>query len=175
MTGTATTDALAPPTAPRLVRAAVRGYGRERALGPYAALFATYASLTAVGTVVAVRRRRIDAPTFADAALITVAGFKLARLVTKDKVTGFARAPFTEWVDEGDGAEVNERPRGSGLRHAIGELLTCPFCFTQWAVTALAVSWINAPRVTRLLATLLTSAAAADVLHVAWTKVEAQA
>ncbi|SQI29284.1 membrane protein [Rhodococcus coprophilus] len=29
-----------------------------------------------------------------------------------------------------------DRPRGhSGLRHSLGELMTCPFCFDVWAIT----------------------------------------
>ncbi len=152
------------------------GYGREQQLGAYATLFAGYATATTVGVLTAVRRRRgLPTPTFADGALLAVAAFKLSRLVTKDKVTGFVRAPFTEFVEEGDGSEVNESPRGDGLRYAIGELLTCPFCFTQWSATALAIAWLHAPRTTRDITALLTSAAAADVLHVAWTRIEAQA
>ncbi|MDQ6855647.1 MAG: DUF1360 domain-containing protein [Candidatus Dormibacteraeota bacterium] len=154
----------------------VSGYGRERQLGPYAALLTTYATATAVGVLTGVRRRRATRPpTFADGALLAIAAFKLSRLVTKDKVSGVVRAPFTEFVEEGDGAEINEAPRGDGLRYAIGELLTCPFCFNQWAATALGVAWLHAPRATRDFNTLLTASAAADVLHVAWTKIESQA
>ena len=159
----------------------VSGYGREQHLGAYAMLFGTYATATAVGVVTGVRRRHVSRrrglprPSLADGALLAVAAFKLSRLVTKDKVTGFVRAPFTEFVEEGDAAEVNEAPRGEGLRYAIGELLTCPFCFNQWAATALGVAWLHAPNATRDVTALLASSAAADVLHVAWTRLESQA
>jgi len=153
----------------------VSGYGRERQLGPYAALFATYAAVTGVGVISGVRRGGIPRPTLSDGALLAVAAFKLSRLITKDKVTGFARAPFTEFVEEGDGAEVNEAPRGDGLRYAIGELLTCPFCFNQWAATALGIAWLHAPKATRDVSALLAASVAADVMHVAWTKIESQA
>ena len=153
----------------------VSGYGRERQLKPYMALFGTYVALTTAGVVAGVRRRGAPSMSVADGALLAVAAFKLSRLATKDKVTGFVRAPFTEFVEEGDGAEVNEAPRGDGLRHAIGELLTCPFCFNQWTATALAVGWLNAPRATRGLASLLAVSASADVLHVAWTRLESVA
>lgn len=160
---------------PSSIAGLVSGYGRERQLGPYAMLFTTYATATGLGVITAVRRRRVARPTLTDGALLAVAAFKLSRLVTKDKVTGFVRAPFTEFVEEGDGAEVNEAPRGDGLRYAIGELLTCPFCFNQWAATALAVAWLHAPRATRDVSALLASSAAADLLQVAWTKLESQA
>ena len=151
------------------------GYGRERQLGPYMALFGTYATATGVGVISGVRRRGVPRPTLTDGALLAVAAFKLSRLVTKDKVTGFARAPFTEFVEEGDGAEVNEAPRGDGLRYAIGELLTCPFCFNQWAATGLGIAWLHAPKATRNISALLATSAAADVMHVAWTRIESQA
>ena len=82
---------------------------------------ATYATATAIGVLTGVRRRGISAcgrRSTATARCIAVAAFKLSRLVTKDKVTGFVRAPFTEFVEEGDGAEVNEAParRGPALR-----------------------------------------------------------
>ncbi len=154
----------------------VAGYGREQQLGAYATLFATYAAATAVGVLTAVRRRRgVPRPSVADGALLAVAAFKLSRMVTKDKVTGFLRAPFTEFVEEGDASEVNEAPRGQGLRYAIGELLTCPFCFNEWAATALGVAWLHAPDATRDITALLTASAASDALHVAWTKLESQA
>ncbi len=153
----------------------VSGYGREHQLGPYAALFATYAAVTGVGVISGVRRRGIPRPTLSDGALLAVAAFKLSRLITKDKVTGFARAPFTEFVEQGDGAEVNEAPRGDGLRYAIGELLTCPFCFNHWAAAALGIAWQHAHNATRDFSALLATSAAADVMHVAWTKIESQA
>lgn len=159
---------------PTPVAELVSGYGREQQLGAYATLFGAYATATAIGVLTALRRRSLPRPSISDGVLIAVAAFKLSRLVTKDKVTGFVRAPFTEFVEEGDGAEVNEAPRGDGLRYAIGELLTCPFCFNQWTVTALGVAWLHAPRATRDISALLASSAAADVLHVAWTRLESQ-
>ncbi len=154
------------------LQALVAGYGRERPLGPYLVLFGTYVTLTAAGIATGIRRRGLRRATLAEGALLAVGAFRLTRLATKDKVTGFLRAPFTEWVEEGDGPEVNEAPRGDGLRHAVGELLTCPFCFTQWAATALGVAWLNAPEATRALNSLLAAASAADVMHVAWCKLE---
>jgi hypothetical protein len=70
---------------------------------------------------------------------------------------------------------VNETPRGEGLRRAIGELLTCPFCFTQWSATMLGIAWVSAPEATRAMNWLFAAATAADVMHVAWTRIEEQA
>ena len=150
----------------------VSGYIRERPLGPYAILGAAYAAFAVAGAASGVRRNGLPRLTVADGMLLAVGTFKLSRLVTKAKITSVIRAPFARFVEEGDGPEVNEAPRGDGLQRAVGELLTCPFCFTQWSATLLAVSWLHAPRATRAVSGLLTVVAAADVLHVAWCRLE---
>ena len=173
--GTRAAKTPAKPRWPKPLARLTAGYRRERPLGPYMALFSTYAVLTASGAISGARRRGIPALDARDGALLAVAAFKLSRLATKDKVTGFVRAPFARFVEEGDGAEVNEAPRGEGIQRAIGELVTCPFCFTQWTLTALVVAWWHAPEATRLASSVLAAAAAADVLHVGWTKLESAA
>ena len=56
--------------------------------------------------------------------LITgIATHKLSRLLTKDKVTATIRAPFTEYEEATGFGEVSEKPRGSGVRRSLGELL----------------------------------------------------
>src|SRR4051812_3448619 len=47
-----------------------------------------------------------------DVALIGVASHKLSRLISKDKVTAFIRAPFTEYEGSGGPGEVEESVRG---------------------------------------------------------------
>ena len=68
-----------------------------------------------------------------DIVLIGTASYKLSRLIAKKKVTAFVRAPFTELEGKGGPAELEERPRGRGLRRALGELLLCPYCLGLWA------------------------------------------
>ena len=67
-----------------------------------------------------------ERPRAADLLLAGVATHKLSRLLTKDRVTSFIRAPFTRYEQPAGHGEVEEEPRGSGLRLAIGELLVCP-------------------------------------------------
>src|SRR5947209_13302209 len=62
-----------------------------------------------------------------DVALMAVATYKLSRLISKDKITGFLRAPFTHYSGESERpSEVVEEPRGKGFQRAMGELLVCP-------------------------------------------------
>ncbi len=45
--------------------------------------------------------------------------------MTKDWVTSFYRAPFTEYQGAATApSEVSEKPRGEGLQRSLGELFT---------------------------------------------------
>jgi hypothetical protein len=60
------------------------------------------------------------------------------------------RAPFTEFEAPAGAGEHLERARdGHGVRHTVGELLTCPFCVGVWVSTAYVGGLALAPRATR--------------------------
>ena len=107
-----------------------------------------------------------------DVLLIGTASHKLSRLITKEKVTAFVRAPFTELEGKGGPGEVEERPRGTGLRRTIGELLVCPFCLGLWASAGFHAGLVWAPRTTRLLASTLTGLTISDFLQIAYKAAE---
>lgn len=88
-------------------------------------------------------------------------------LITKDSVTAVVRAPFTRFKEPAGNGEVNKEVRGTRLRHAAGELLTCPFCIAQWIATGFAFGLVLAPRATRLIAGTLTAVTASDWLQFA--------
>jgi hypothetical protein len=104
--------------------------------------------------------------------LIGAASHKLSRLVTKDKITAFARAPFTRYEEPGGPGEVEERPRGSGLRRALGELLVCPYCLGLWASAGFHAGLLWAPRTTRLIASTLSALTLSDFLQIAYKAAE---
>ena len=144
--------------------------GHERPLRSYAAFMATYASAIGLGSLVA-RRRGVHLPErvqFGDLALLAVATHKTSRLLTKDSITAVVRAPFTEFVEPIGAGEVQERPRGSSMRHALGELFGCPFCLGQWVGTAFVGGFIVAPRATRAVASVFAVVAASDALQFAY-------
>jgi hypothetical protein len=62
-------------------------------------------------------------------------------------------------------AEVAEEVEGEGLRRAVGELLTCPFCLGHWIATAYGLGLAFAPDLTRTLAGMLAVEAGADALQ----------
>ncbi|SOX52661.1 DUF1360 domain-containing protein [Mycobacterium ahvazicum] len=146
-----------------------------RPLGGYLVVLGAYGLVVAVATVLAAltgrslpQRWRLH-----DLVTVTLGAHKFSRIVTKDAVTSPLRAPFTHFAGTSGPAEVNEEVRQAGsLRHSIGELLTCPFCFDMWVTTGFVIGLIFAPRFTRLIAGTFTVLAGADFLQLAYAKAQ---
>ena len=149
----------------------------DRPLGGYLAVLGTYATLTGVAALL-VRGRRGRLPEripAADLALLAVATHKVSRVLAKDPVMSPFRAPVTEFSGQSGAAEVAERPRRSGVLHAVGELVTCPYCLAQWVGTGMMTGLLVAPRLTRLVASTMTVVAAADFIHITYQAAEKRA
>ncbi|HLN76181.1 MAG TPA: DUF1360 domain-containing protein [Nocardioidaceae bacterium] len=101
----------------------------------------------------------------ADIALGALATHKFTRLISKGSVTSPIRAPFTEFEAAAGSAELNEQARGGGVRHTIGELLTCPFCLGQWVGTGYVAGLGLAPRPTRAWAAVFAVTGVSDILQ----------
>src|SRR5579884_620661 len=133
------------------------GYSPDKpvAMSGHAALTALYNGSVATFVLAQLRSgeplpERIPA---GDLVLLSVATYKLSRLIAKDRIMSFARAPFTRLQGESERpGEVTETPRGRGMRHAVGELLVCPYCRGQWVGTALLVTYLREPRLARTIA-----------------------
>lgn len=148
--------------------------GEERPLGSYALLAATYiVALAGMALFARARRRRLpERLGWGDLVLATAATHRLARLVAKDPITSPIRAAFARYEGTSGPAELAEQVRGHGLRKAVGELLTCPFCLAQWLATVTVFGLVVAPRVTRVAASALAVVAGADFLQFAYSKLE---
>ena len=59
-----------------------------------------------------------------------------------------------------------------GVKHAVGELVTCPFCLAQWVGTAFVFGYVTAPRATRLAALTMTTVAGSDVLQFVYDAIQ---
>jgi hypothetical protein len=159
------------------VTEAYGGYAPPRERPPLAA-YATFAAVfhaAMAGAVVAAKRSGRDLPKRVDASdvvLIGTASYKLSRLVSKKKVTAFVRAPFTELEGKGGPAELEEKPRGSGLQRALGELLLCPYCLGLWASGGFHAGLLFAPRTTRFSASVLAAMSISDFLQLAYRAAE---
>jgi hypothetical protein len=143
----------------------------ERPLSGYLAAMSIYgAGVAAIAGVAALTGRRApESVSPWDVALIGLATHKLARVLAKDAVTSPLRAAFTKYEEPSGDAELHEETRfHGGPRHAVGELITCPFCLAQWVATGFSAGLVFAPRVTRLAAGTMAGVAMSDYLQLAY-------
>lgn len=127
----------------------------------YATLLAAFAAwLRASG------RELPESYALRDIVLGGIATHKFSRLISKGSVASPIRAPFTEFEEPLGSAEHHDAPRGHhGVRHTIGELLTCPFCVGVWVGSAYVAGLIAAPRVARAWAAVYSVVGASDALQ----------
>ena len=139
----------------------------DRPLGGLLALMGVYTgAVGGAGLLAAARGKALPERWSAgDVALLTIATHKASRILTKDTVTAPFRAPFTRFQGPAGDGEVMEEVQGTGWRHAVGELVTCPFCMSVWVATGFVAGGVLAPRLTRSLAAMLTAVFGSDVLH----------
>lgn len=158
---------------------AARGYAphEHRPIAAYGLLSGAFGAAFAASLLAAYRHaggfpERVEGR---DVVLMGIASHKVTRLLAKDRVTSFLRAPFTEYQDRIGHGEVEEKARGRGLQLAAGELLVCPYCLAQWVVGAFAVGMVGAPRLTRLLSAMWTAEAISDFAQLAYHAAEERA
>jgi hypothetical protein len=149
--------------------------GTEQPLEGYVLIMTVFAAVVGLAGLIAALTRqglpRRIAPY--DLALITAGTHKLSRTISKDAVTSPLRVPFTRYRGPGGPAEVMEEARdGSPLRHAVGELLSCPFCLDMWVATGFTLGLLFAPRFTRVVAATFTALAGADFLHLFYARAQ---
>jgi len=149
--------------------------GAERPLAGDLGAMGVYLGLVSAGAA-AVRTSGRELPEripVGDALMLTVATFRLARRIAKDPVTSPIRAPFTTFQGPSGHAEIAEEVREhGGVKHAVGELLTCPFCLAQWVGTAFVFGYATAPKATRLAALTMTMVAGSDVLQFVYDAIQ---
>jgi hypothetical protein len=142
----------------------------DRPLQGYLTVLGVYGGVT-TGLAIAGRALGKSVPDrldLGDTLLLSIATHKASRLLAKDAVTSPLRAPFVQYEEPAGEGELNESVPGQGTRHAVGELVTCPFCLAIWVATAMAAGMVFAPRLTRMAATVLTAVAASDVLQLGY-------
>jgi alkylhydroperoxidase family enzyme len=150
------------------------GYAdEERPLPAYAALSGTFGGGLAIAIVALARSERLpERVETRDLALAGIATHKLSRLITKDKVTSFMRAPFTRYQEPAGHGELEEAARGKGIQRALGELLSCPYCVAQWIAAGFTIGLVTSPRVTRLVAGIYVAETISDFLQAAYRAAE---
>jgi uncharacterized protein DUF1360 len=126
----------------------------------YAALSIAYGAL--LGALAAsARDREPVAP--GELVPLSAATFALSKLIVREKAETWLRRPFVEEAPD------EARPRGRGLRYAIGELLTCTRCTGAWSALALVGLRLHAPRAGRTVTAVLAASAGNDLAQAAFT------
>src|SRR3954464_11069050 len=92
----------------------------RRPLANYALLAGVFNTAFASALVKADREGKVPERIPAqDILLVGIATHKLSRIITKESVRGFARKPFTRYKGHSGKGEVEEAPKGRGLRRAV--------------------------------------------------------
>jgi len=131
--------------------------------GDYAALEAAFLG-GLIGVIALARRREQDgSPALPrrDLPVLAMATFTLADTLAKERVSTWLREPFVR----GDADHKPVSAEGSGLRHAIGELLTCTRCVGTWSALALVGLRTASPAAGRATANVLALAGVNDLLQ----------
>jgi hypothetical protein len=108
-----------------------------------------------------------DAPPVSELPVYGLAAFALSKALAKEKVGSWARAPV---VDEREGT-----PKGSRLRYAAGELITCTRCLGTWSALGLVGLRVARPREGRIVASVLATAGINDWLQAAFSATTSKA
>jgi hypothetical protein len=126
----------------------------------YAALSAGYGAL--LGAVVLGARQRPEGGWDGlreEIPSLALATFAFSKLVAKEKVETWVRDPFVEETPQG------RRPKGTRLRYAVGELLSCTRCVGAWSSLGLVALRVTRPREAKVVTAVLATSAVNDFLQ----------
>lgn len=107
-----------------------------------------------------------------DLGLLALATYRTSRMVAYDKIASAYREPFTETEPDKTGAGATTVPQGTGVRRALGELITCPVCNGTWIAALLVYGLRIAPRPTRIFLAIMGTAGANELLDAAGEALE---
>jgi hypothetical protein len=136
----------------------------EAAEGPtepvdYARINAVYGALMTTLVLTTRGRAREDPIAGRELLPIAAATFALSKVIAREKIGSWVREPF---VDEPSG---EQRPRGSRLQRAVGELLTCTRCVGAWSALGIVGLRLASPESGRIVTNVLATSAANDWLQ----------
>ena len=136
----------------------------ERPLPEYATLAAGFWAVFAL-FVLTSRDRIPDRIRWSDLFAIALTSYKMSRVITKEDIAAFVRAPVTEDPEA-------QQPKPDGMARVLGELVTCPYCIGLWISSGLSYAHVILPRETRFLTTIFGSYAITDFLHAGFVRLK---
>jgi hypothetical protein len=130
---------------------------QRRPFGYYAVLIALYNALYGLFLLGYRRKKdRLDEVTGLDLAMLGLSTLRMAKLVSEDEITAVIRRPLVD-VENGQ-----RRPKGHGLRLALGKLVLCPTCTGTWVAAFLTYALHLFPRQTRPFLALMSASGASQ-------------
>ncbi|WP_160720805.1 DUF1360 domain-containing protein [Bacillus sp. USDA818B3_A] len=105
--------------------------------------------------------------TFLTLSILSLASFRLTRLLVFDRIFEFVREPFFEEVtEEHDGEiEIYYVPKKSGIKKFIGELLSCYWCTGVWSAAFIVGFHYVCPEISRPIILILAVAGFASLIE----------
>ncbi|MEH7417911.1 DUF1360 domain-containing protein [Neobacillus drentensis] len=105
--------------------------------------------------------------TFLTLLLLSLASFRLTRLLVFDRIFEFIREPFFDEVrEEHDGeVEIYYVPKKAGVKKFIGELLSCYWCTGIWSAAFIVSFHYICPDISRPIILILAVAGVASLLE----------
>ncbi|MFK9095470.1 DUF1360 domain-containing protein [Bacillus salipaludis] len=106
--------------------------------------------------------------TFLNLLILSLATFRLTRLLVFDKITEFIRNPFFDEIKEEneDGEmEVYYLPKKTGVKKFFGELLSCYWCSSIWAAALIVALFYLSPAISVPILLILAVAGIASILE----------
>ena len=100
-----------------------------------------------------------------DLLLLGLSTYRAGRLVAYERVAAPLREPLTDTVADGSGIGETVVAKGSGIRYALGELVSCPICVGTWAAAGLVYGLHLAPQPTRVFLAVMSTTGAAELMH----------
>lgn len=106
--------------------------------------------------------------TWMELLIISLASFRLTRLIVFDKITEFLRAPFFEEeidINEDGTKEVYYIPKKGMFTNFIGELLSCYWCTGVWSALAICIFYFTNPALATPILIVLAVAGLAAIIE----------
>jgi hypothetical protein len=100
-----------------------------------------------------------------DLVLLGFSVLRLGRLVAYDRIMEPVRKPFTQTLPDPSGAGDTVEPRGSGLRSALGQLISCPICAGTWISAGLVYGLKIFPEATRVFLSIMGAMGLTETLN----------
>jgi len=130
---------------------------QRRPYGYYAVLIGLYNALYGLFLLLYRRKdNRLEQLSGLDLTLLGLATLRMAKLVSEDEVTAVLRRPLVD-VEGGQ-----RRPKGRGLRLALGKLVLCPTCTGTWVAALFTYALHLFPRQTRPFLALMSASGASQ-------------